>query len=93
MSTLTSYTRNAKAILLTGTLLLITISAFAQQEVDPEHFDQPIVAQKRSVAKPHKQVATVHKPVKTTTPPKSRQASAVARKNSEQSKVVTVAAR
>jgi hypothetical protein len=91
MSTLTKYTRNRKAILITGTLLLITISAFAQQEIDPEHFDQAIVAQKPFVAKSHKQVATVPKTVnKTTTPPKSRQHVAVARKNS---KVVTVAVR
>jgi hypothetical protein len=88
MSTLTKYTRNAKAILLAGTLSLITISAFAQQEVNPENFDQPIVAQKAAAPKAHKQVATAHKPKASKT--HSQQAAA---KNPQQPKVVTIAAR
>jgi hypothetical protein len=52
MSTLTKYARNAKAILLAGSLSLMTVSVFAQQEVDPQNFDQPIVAQKAVAANP-----------------------------------------
>jgi hypothetical protein len=90
MSTLTKYTRNAKAILLAGTLSLLTISAFAQQEVDPEHFDQPIVAQKAAAPKPHKQVATAHK---TKAAQKSNRQEAASKKTPEQPKVVTIASR
>jgi hypothetical protein len=88
MSTLTRYTLKAKALLLAGTLSLITISAFAQQEVDPENFDQPIVAQKAAAPKAHKQVAAAHKPRVSKT--HSQQAAA---KNPQQPQVVTVAAR
>lgn len=88
MSTLAKYTPNAKSILLAGAMLLTTLAVFAQQEVDPEHFDQPIVAQKTAASKPHKQVATAHKPKARKTRP--RQAAA---KNPQQPQVVTVAAR
>ena len=88
MSTLAKYTPNAKAFLLAGAMVLTTLAAFAQQEVDPEHFDQPIVAQKTAAPKPHKQVATAHKPKA----PKTRPQQA-ATKNPQQPQVVTVAAR
>jgi hypothetical protein len=88
MSTLAKYTPNAKTILLAGAMLLTTLAAFAQQEVDPEHFDQPIVAQKAAAPKPHKQVATAHRPKA----PKTRPQQA-ATKNPQQPQVVTVAAR
>jgi hypothetical protein len=88
MSTLTKYTNNFKTIALAGAMLLTTVSALAQQEVDPEHFDQPIVAQKTAAPKAHKQVATAHKPKVTMTRPQQ-----AAVKNPKQPKVVTIAAR
>ena len=88
MSTLAKYTPNAKSILLAGAMVLTTLAALAQQEVDPEHFDQPIVAQKTVTPKPHKQVATAHKPKA----PKTRPQQA-ATKNPQQPQVVTIAAR
>ena len=88
MSTLAKYMPNAKTVLLAGAMLLTTLAAFAQQEVDPEHFDQPIVPQKTAAPKPHKRVATAHKP-KT---PKTRPQQA-ATKNPRHTQVVTVAAR
>ena len=88
MSTLAKYTPNAKSIALAGAMLVTTVSALAQQEVDPEHFDQPIVAQKTAAPKPHKQVATAHKPKVTKTRPQQ-----ATLKNPEQPKVVTIAAR
>jgi hypothetical protein len=87
MRALANYTPT-KTILLAGAMLLTTLAAFAQQEVDPEHFDQPIVAQKAAAPKPHKQVATAHKPK--ASKPRPQQAAA---KNPEQPKVVTIAAR
>jgi hypothetical protein len=88
MSTLAKYTPHAKTILFAGAMLLTTLAAIAQQEVDPEHFDQPIVAQKTAAPKPHKQVATEHKPkAPKAHPPQS------AVKNPQQQRVVTVAAR
>jgi hypothetical protein len=88
MSTFTKYTPNAKSILLAGAMLLTTLAGFAQQEVDPEHFDQPIVAQKAAAPKSHKQVATAHKHKAPKTHPQH-----AAAKNPEKPKVVTVAAR
>ncbi len=88
MSTLATYRRSGKTILLAGAMLLTTLVAFAQQEIAPEHFDQPIVAQKTPAPKPQKEVVRTHKPKA----PKTRPQQA-ATKNPQQPQVVTVAAR
>jgi len=84
MSILASYASKLKTILLTGTMLLTTLTAVAQQEVDPDHFDGSSAQARPIVVKHQKQSASVHK---TNSSPK-RQNQAKASKKPKQPSVI-----
>jgi hypothetical protein len=90
MGNFAKYSRNLKAVVLAGTMALIAVSAVAQQEVDPDHFDgnQTVTVPKNHGSKTHKQPSTAQ--VNTASKPSVRQAKA--NKNSGKARVVTVAA-
>jgi hypothetical protein len=92
MKTFASYARNLKTIVLAGSMLLMTTTALAQQEIDPEHFDsEPTTpAQKATTTKTHKQVATTQKKNEA---PKSSHQQVASKRNPEKPKVVVVASR
>ena len=91
MKTIAKYSRNLKAMVLVGTMALIAISAGAQQEVDPDHFDgnDNAVVQKASTAKTHKQVVAKQN---TNAAPKQQVRETKLAKKSNGPRVVTVAA-
>ncbi len=91
MDNFAKYSRNLKAIVLAGAMVLMAVSAVAQQEVDPDHFDsnQTVAAPKNHVSKARKQPTTAQN-VNTVSKPSVRQAKAS--NNAGKAKVVTVAA-
>lgn len=84
------YSRNLKAIVLAGGMVLIAANVVAQQEVDPDHFDrnQTVTAPKNHTSKARKQPGTAQS-VNSVSKPSVRQVKAS--KNSGKPKVVTVA--
>lgn len=85
------YSRNIQAIVLAGVMGLVALSAVAQQEVAPDHFDgnDAALVQKARATKPQKQ-ATPKQATNAGAKPRVREAKA--NKNSSGPRVVTVAA-
>ena len=63
MKSLGNYARKLKVVVLAGAMLLVPLTALAQQEVDPDHFDGDHVqiAQKARPTEHRRQVAAMRK--------------------------------
>jgi hypothetical protein len=83
------YAGNLKTIVLAGAMALFAINGFAQQEVNPDHFDEiPPTAASKQVGKSRKQPATPSTNSVSKRPVRQAKAS----KNTGSPRVVTVAA-